>query len=128
MLAAWGNRIAPVELQDPLMRGMCFYLPIALIAVILLSFILVLHLSAARMITLRPDALVYTQGNYTFAVRWSEVTLVKPPPDKKGAFLTALVSDGVRFGRIDKVLFPDYELIVSVIEHAREVHRSEHRV
>jgi len=127
-MAAWGNKIAPVELQDPVMRGMCFYFPLVLMVLIILAFFLVLHISAGRIVTLRPDALVYTQRNYTFAVRWSEVTLVKPPPDKKGMFLSALVSDGVRFGRIDKVLFPDYDLIISVIEHAREVHRSEHRV
>ncbi|MBI3923910.1 MAG: hypothetical protein HY319_00030 [Armatimonadetes bacterium] len=119
ILGLWGLRAVPPQLKDPMLRFVAAFLPFILVAIILLVLALLYWSASGRKFVLTPDSLYYEDRTGKMVCRWQDVRLIRPLEDKPALLQSALVSDGKNFARIQKALFPDYELLVSVIEFAR---------
>jgi hypothetical protein len=117
----------PKQLNEPGLRLIAGYLPIGMSLLLLLLPILAFNAYRGKRFTLRPDCLLYENGKQELAIRWRNVTLLKPQRIK-GSFMVATVSDGTSFARIEQFFFPQFEEILTEIDYQRRSARSEHNV
>lgn len=119
-LGMWGLRVVPPVMHAPVLRALTSYVPFGMAGVLLVGLSLVAYLGTGKVYTLTPDALIYERRGNRVTCPWNKVVLVKPPEDKRPLFPVCLVNvGGARFTRIEKGFFPDYDLLISVIEYAR---------
>lgn len=117
----------PKQLNEPGLRFVAGYLPIGMALLLLVMPVLAFNAYRGKRFTLRPDCLLYENGKQELAIRWGNVTLLKPQRIK-GSFMVATVSDGTQFARIEQFFFPQFEEILTEIDYQRRAARSEHSV
>lgn len=117
----------PKELNEPGMRMMFGYAPIALSFFLLMLPVLAWKGNYRRQFTFRPDCLLYENGEQKLPIRWRNVTLLRPQR-LKGSFLVATVSDGTQFARIEMFFFPKFTEMIDEIDYQRKAGRAEHSV
>lgn len=117
----------PKELDEPGLRLMTGYLPIAFSLFLILLAGWAFTGNRKRQFTFRPDCLLYENGEQHLPIRWRNVTLLRPQR-MKGNFLVATVSDGTSFARIEMFYFPMFEEMISEIDYQRRAGRAEHSV
>lgn len=114
----------PKELNEPGLRLLTGYVPIALALMLLMLPVLAYKANYRRQFTFRPDCLLYENGpQQQLPVRWRDLTLLRPQR-MKGTHLVATVSDGTQFARIEMFFFPEFHEMITEIESQRRAGRS----
>lgn len=93
---------------------------IVLGALVLSSTLVVLFLNTGKIIAFTPTSIEYTQGSREFKVTWRDL-VYKPPDRDRTLYRNALISNGKIFGTFDNIFFPEFEMMVKVIEMAKDI-------
>lgn len=109
--------LVPVNFYLQLMSG---FLPLCLALLILFSIVFVIIANVRRKIIITPDEFEY-QDYFTkkFVVTWKQLMVIKVT--ETGYFLRyCILSNGKKYIELSNFFFPNFDLIVRVIETAKQ--------
>ncbi|MDQ7824734.1 MAG: hypothetical protein RDV48_18175 [Candidatus Eremiobacteraeota bacterium] len=88
-------------------------------ALLLIGSLSALFLNMKKVVVFTPKNIEYKHGNKEFSVLWRDLTF-KISGGERSLYRTAIISDGRNFGTIDNLFFPEYDLMIKVIDKAKE--------
>lgn len=94
-------------------------IPVAFAALLLLFLLSTFLTNYRKRVTITPEYVEYRQWNHSFKASWKSVSFTPPRSDRK-RFRFATISDGKSFGEINAFFFPQFDLLVDVIQYAQE--------
>jgi len=101
------------------------YGPWGLAALILLMMALIFASNFGKKVVVTPKYVEFHRLNrLVFRCLWTNLSFTPPRQDKK-RFLTAIISDGSHYERLEDFFFPDFELMVEIIREAKRHARDE---
>lgn len=81
--------------------------------------------SFARSVRLTPQVFVYRRGRQEYLIPWQNMRTFQMSRPGKRWFRTALVGDHLHTLALESSVFPEFDLIVSIITVARKHHREQ---
>lgn len=92
--------------------------------IIIISAILVLVIkNRNKHIIVTPELFIFSDGKNQFKASWKNLILTHPK--KKKGFRQAIFSDGVNFGKLDSFFYSNFDLILEIVNVAKESKREE---
>lgn len=98
-------------------------IPFFMGAVIVFSIGMLIFKNRNKFIIITPQSLTFIDGKNKFTTVWKNLILTHPK-SKKG-FRQAIFSDGNNFGKLDSFFYPNFDLILEVVDAAKEGAREE---
>ena len=128
MVAGWGQRVVPVEMNEPGLRLLAFQAPMVVAGVLLGLVLYLAYAGSGKTITLTGEGLNYAHHGRVQVIPWDLMVVVKPSASSSNPLASALVSDGRKFVRIERVLFPDFEGLITSLEERRKARQGAKKV
>lgn len=118
-VSSWGNRVVPVEMNEPVLRLLAYVAPLVVAIILVLLVLYLAYAGSGKEVRLTSEGLNYSHHGRVTVIPWDLMVLIKPSLNSSNPLLSAMVSDGRRFVRLERVLYPDFESMVAAIDEKR---------
>lgn len=118
-ISSWGNRVVPVEMNEPALRLLAYVAPLLVACILVLMVLYLGYAGSGKEVRLTGEGLNYSHHGRVTVIPWDLMVLIKPGRAAGSLMSSAMVSDGRRFVRLEKVLYPDFESMVAAIDEKR---------
>lgn len=118
-VSSWGNKVVPVEMNEPALRMLAFVAPLVVACILVVLVLYIGYAGSGKEVRLTGEGLNYSHHGRVVVIPWDLMVLIKPSPSSSNPMASAMVSDGRRFVRLEKVLYPDFDELISAVDDKR---------
>jgi len=118
-VSRWGNRVVPAEMNEPILRMLAYVAPLVVACALVLLVLYLGYAGSGKQVRLSGEGLNYSHHGRVTVIPWDLMVLIKPPANSSNFLGSAMVSDGRRFVRLEKVLYPEFDSMLAAIDEKR---------
>lgn len=118
-VSAWGNHVVPVEMNEPALRMLAYVAPLVVACTLVLLVLYIGYAGSGKEVRLTGEGMNFSHHGRVSVIPWDLMVVIKPSPTSSNPLASALVSDGRRFVRLEKVLYPDFDELVAAVDEKR---------
>ena len=123
-VSSWGNKVVPVEMNEPALRLLAFVAPLVVACILVVLVLYIGYAGSGKEVRLTSEGMSFSHHGRAVVIPWDLMVVIKPSNNSSNPLASALISDGRRFVRLEKVLYPDFDELISAVDDKRRARQA----